>query len=86
MSESRGLGFLYVDQRYAQTGGLFKDGAIGHCGYTGQSVYVDPRSGLYVIALSDATASTERKYGADRYEEVMEMRARLHAAIRLDLA
>ncbi len=85
MSESRGLGFLYVDERYAQTGGLFEDGAIGHCGHTGQSVFVDYRSGLYVIILSDATVSTIKKYGEEHYDEVMDMRAKLHAAIKQDL-
>lgn len=82
MSESRGLGYLYVDGRYKQTGGLFEDGAIGHCGHTGQSVFVDYRSGLYVIILSDATISTVKKYGKEHYDEVMKMRARIHMAIK----
>ena len=85
MSESRGLGYLYVDGRYQQTGGLFKDGAIGHCGHTGQSVFVDYRSGLYVIILSDATISTVKKYGSEHYDEVMDMRERIHAAIKQDM-
>ena len=86
MSESRGLGYLYVDERYEQAGGLFADGAIGHCGHTGQSIFVDYRSGLYVIVLSDATISTEKKYGKERYGEVIEMRAQLHSAIKQDLS
>ena len=85
MSVSRALGFMYVDKRYAQTGGLFEDGAIGHCGHTGQSVFVDYRTGLYVIILSDATVSTVRKYGGERYDDVMRMRAEVHAAIKQDL-
>lgn len=85
MSESRGLGFLYVDDRYKQVGGLFSEGAIGHCGHTGQSVFVDYRSGLYVIILSDATISTVRKYGKEHYDEVINMRSRLHTAIKQDL-
>ena len=85
MSESRGLGYLYVDGRYHQTGGLFEDGAIGHCGHTGQSVFVDYRSGLYVIILSDATISTVKKYGKEHYNEVMDMRGRIHAAIKQDM-
>jgi len=85
MSESRGLGYLYVDGRYQQTGGLFDDGAIGHCGHTGQSVFVDYRSGLYVIILSDATISTVKKYGKEHYNEVMDMRGRIHAAIKQDM-
>ena len=58
---------------------------IGHCGHTGQSVFVDYRSGLYVIILSDATISTVKKYGKEHYNEVMDMRARLHSAIKCDL-
>ena len=85
MRESRGLGFLYVDERYAQAGGLFRTGSIGHCGHTGQSVFVDTENGLYVIILSDATVSTVRKYGKEKYSEVMQMRHDIHAAIGTDL-
>ena len=74
-----------MDDRYKQTGGLFAEGTIGHCGHTGQSVFVDYRSGLYVIILSDATISTVKKYGKEHYNEVMDMRARLHSAIKCDL-
>ena len=85
MRESRGLGFLYVDGRYKQTSGLFAEGTIGHAGHTGQSVFVDYNSGLYVIILSDATISTVKKYGREHYDEVQAMRAQLHAAIKRHL-
>lgn len=85
MSESRGLGFLYVDKRYSQTGGLFSEGSIGHCGHTGQSVFVDKESGLYVIFLSDATLSVIKKFGFDKYGEVVKMREIVHNAIKKDL-
>ena len=85
MSAARGLGFLYVDERYTQTGSLFPVGSIGHCGHTGQSVFVDFKTGLYVIILSDATISTVKKYGNEHYGEVMQMRADLHNAIKQDL-
>ncbi|MBQ8356599.1 MAG: beta-lactamase family protein [Clostridia bacterium] len=85
MDEARGLGYLYVDDRYLQTGGLFPTGSIGHCGHTGQSVFVDPKSGLYVIILSDATASTVKKHGKEKYCDVIQMRHDIHAAIRADL-
>ena len=85
MSASRGLGFLYVDKRYSQAYGLFEDGAIGHCGHTGQSIFVDYRTGLDAIILSDATVSTIKKYGEERYGEVMKMRSLIHNAIKLDL-
>ena len=77
---------MYVDDRYQQAGGLFADGAIGHCGHTGQSVFVDYRTGLYAIVLSDATVSTVRKYGKEHYDEVVDMRARIHKAIKQDLS
>ncbi len=85
MKESRALGFLYVDDRYKQTGKLFSGGAIGHCGHTGQSVFMDYRSGLYVIILSDFTLSTIKKYGREAYDEVKKARERLHNAILSDL-
>ena len=85
MEASRALGFLYVDGRYRQTGGLFPSGSIGHCGHTGQSVFVDSGSGLYVIVLSDATLSVARKLGKSSYDPVMQMRHDLHAAIKADL-
>lgn len=86
MSESRGLGYLYVDERYSQTGELFKEGSIGHCGHTGQSVYVDLDSGIYVIILSDATLSVIKKFGFDKYGEVVKMREIVHNAIKKDLS
>lgn len=76
LQEDRALGFLYVTGRYAQAGGLFPAGAIGHCGHTGQSVFADYRSGLYAILLTDATRH------AGHYDEVKEMRETLHRAIK----
>lgn len=85
-NEARALGFVYVDKKYPQTAELFPDGSIGHCGHTGQSVFVDPHSGFYVIILSDATRAVTRKFGYDKYDEVMTMRAALHAALKEDLS
>ena len=85
MSESRGLGFLYVDKKYKQTGNLFSEGSIGHCGHTGQSLFVDLKSGFYTVILSDATLSVQEKYGYDKYEIVMKMREEIHNALYKDL-
>ncbi len=84
-SESRGLGFLMVDERYNQTGNLFSNGSFGHCGHTGQSLFVDPQSGLYVIILSDMTLSTIKKFGVDTYGEVILARENIHNSILKDL-
>ena len=85
MSEARGIGFLYVDSRYKQTGDLFPVGSIGHCGHTGTSVFFNRESGLYVIILSDATISITRKYGKEIYDKVKLIRQRIHNAIKEDL-
>lgn len=85
LSESRALGFVYVDNKYTQTGDLFPKGSIGHCGHTGQSVFVDLKSGLYVIILSDATISGVKKYGIEKYDIVMKMREEIHNTIKKDL-
>ncbi len=85
MAQDRGLGFLYVKERYAQTGGLFHAGSFGHCGHTGQSVFVHRESGLNMILLTDATASTIKKYGKSRYDEVKDMRRKIHGAIKKEL-
>ena len=84
-SESRGLGFLFVDEKYNQTGDLFSNGSFGHCGHTGQSLFVDPQSGLYVIILSDMTLSTIKKFGVDTYGEVILARENIHNSILKDL-
>ena len=83
--DSRGLGFLYVDEKYDQTGKLFPIGSIGHCGHTGQSVFVNLNSGLFVTILSDATVSVTKKTGCDMYDIVKKMREDLHNAIYEDL-
>ncbi len=77
--DGRGLGFLYVDEQYEQARGLFAPGAIGHCGHTGQSVFADPRTGLYAILLTDATLHSSK------YDEVKAMRAALHNTIKEEL-
>lgn len=86
LDAARGIGFLYVDDSYKQTGDLFLTGSVGHCGHTGQSVFLNRESGLYVIILSDATICAIKKYGHDGYyQRVMDMRRDIHNAIKKDL-
>ena len=79
-SADRALGFLYVTERYPQTGKLFKTGSYGHCGHTGQCLFVDPDSGFFSIVLSDMTRTLSNEYG-----RVMAARARIHNAIKEDI-
>ena len=86
MTNARGIGFVYVDSDYALTGGLMPVGSIGHGGHTGQSIFVDIKSGLYCIALTDCTISvikTEPEYYY--YEKVKEVRQKMCEAIKRDL-
>ena len=73
--------------RYPQTGRLFPAGSFGHCGNTGTSFFMDRRSGLYVILLTNATRFSymRRNYRSCDYAETMRMREAVHEAIREDI-
>ena len=83
MSQPRALGFVYGNDEYEQLASLFES-AVGHCGHTGQSLFAEPSSGLYVIVLTDATKNVGIRYNKD-YEVVKKMRHDVHAAIKSDL-
>ena len=86
MSSSRGLGFVWADEKYERTGSLFHNGAIGHGGYTGQSVFADVKSGLYAVILSDATACSRKKHGGREIAaETIQCMRELHNAVKLDM-
>jgi CubicO group peptidase (beta-lactamase class C family) len=86
MREARGYGFLFIDETYPHTGALFPAGSFGHIAFTGQSLFVDPASGRYVIVLSDSALATERKYGHVISSEVVALRRSIHEAILADLS
>ncbi len=87
-SEGRGLGWLYVDARYAQTGRLFPEGSFGHCGHTGTSMFLNRKLQLYVIVLTNATRYANMASGFCGYDygQIEQMRAAIHNAIATDLA
>ena len=84
--DNRGLGFVHVNERCYQACELFPDGSIGHEGYTGQSFFLNRDAELYVIILSDATRCTVKKYGRANYDEVCDLRAEIHRAVKADLS
>lgn len=57
MGEHRGLGF-HLPGPGSFHGDLFPPGSIGHTGFTGTSLIVDPQSGLYVVLLSNRVHPT----------------------------
>lgn len=86
-SEGRGLGYLMPDVRYRQTGRLFPEGSFGHCGHTGQSVFINRAEDLYVILLTNTTRYSNIRSGFCGYDygDTMRMRENVHNAIYEDL-
>lgn len=86
-AEGRGLGFLVVDDKYPQTGTLFPVGSFGHCGHTGQSIFMNRELNLRVVVLSNATRFLRKKSNFTHYDYgvIMAMREEIHNEIKRDL-
>ena len=50
----RGLGWDIDSPFSGERGELFPTGSYGHTGFTGTSLWLDPRSNTYVILLTNA--------------------------------
>ena len=85
--ESRGLGWVYVDEKYSQTGKLFPKGSFGHCGHAGQSIFFNREKDLCVIILTNATRFANMKSGFKGYDYnvICKMREEIHNTICSDL-
>ena len=86
--ESRGLGWLYVDEKYAQTGNLFPKGSFGHCGHCGQSIFFNREKDMCAVILTNATRFLNKRSGFQGYDYsvVCEMRRCIHNEIARDLS
>lgn len=86
-SESRGLGYLFVDENYPQTGKLFPTGSFGHTGSTGQSFFINREKQMYVIFLTNSSRYSFIKsdFMHANYHETMKMREDIHNAILRDI-
>ncbi len=87
-SESRGLGWVYVDEKFHQTGKLFPKGSFGHCGHTGQSIFFNREKEMCVVILTNATRFLSMRSGfkSHDYKIIMKMREEIHNAIQEDLS
>ncbi len=80
----RALGYVYVDERYKQTGRLLSKGSLGHTGFSGTSCFVDFEKDLYITILSN-TAKHAAIRRLNCSDECAAMRKALHNAIADDL-
>ena len=87
IGEAMGLGWLYVDEKYHQTGKLFPAGSFGHCGHTGASMFFNREKNMYVIILTNATRFLNMKNSFKGYDYgiIKKMREDIHNAIFEDL-
>lgn len=80
----RALGYVYVDERYKQGGGLYSNGSVGHTGFSGTECYADFEKDLFVVSLSN-TAYYAARNKKDCSAECAAFREGLHKAMAKDL-
>lgn len=74
LSENRGLGFQLSGPTPTFFGDLFGNKGIGHTGFTGTSIAVDPDTGFWVVLL------TNRVYPSRSEARLMRLRHQIHNA------
>ena len=84
LSIGRGLGYVYVDARYKQGGGLYSEGSVGHTGFSGTECFADFKRGISLVSLSN-TARFAAQRGLDCTSECFAFREGLHRAMTEDL-
>ena len=76
----RGLGWGLRRDRYDNMGDGWPDCGAGHTGFTGTSLSVDPRSGLWAVLLTNAV-----HFGRGPEHSVVGLRKQVHAAVAGEL-
>jgi CubicO group peptidase (beta-lactamase class C family) len=76
---TRTLGWDTSSVEGSSTGGAFSKQSVGHLGYVGTSLWIDPVAGLVVTLLSN------RVHPSRENIKIQAFRPRFHRAIRLDL-
>lgn len=74
--ESRGLGFQIKGDQEFPGGNCLSDGSYGHTGFTGTSFYVDKKTGLWGIFLTNAV-----HYGRENRNEYFKVRKSFYDSI-----
>ena len=73
-SEYRGLGWQLKGDGYNACGDLFSEKSYGHTGFTGTSIWFDPREALYVILLTN-------RVHLGRHRHILSIRERVHTLV-----
>ena len=55
---SRGLGWQAKDKHNSPCGDLFSESSFGHTGFTGTSIWIDPKKNLYAVLLTNRVHPT----------------------------
>jgi CubicO group peptidase (beta-lactamase class C family) len=76
----RGLGWGLRGDRYDNMGDGWPASGAGHTGFTGTSLSVDPRSGLWAVLLTNAV-----HFGRGPEHSVVGLRKQVHAAVAAEL-
>ncbi len=79
MSSSRATGWALVGPSESGADRLFPTGSYGHTGWTGQSIFVDPQTGLWVVFL------TNSQYHGASADDKDTLRYNLYSALADDL-
>lgn len=71
MNEHRGLGFSLKDEQSHPAGDLFAKGSFGHTGFTGTSLWIEKKSGLYVVLLTNRVHPSRENTGIIRFRRLL---------------
>lgn len=76
LRESRGLGFCVKKNGENSSGGeLISEGSFGHTGFTGTSIWIDKKLGIYIILL------TNRVHPSRNNDSIIRFRRLFHNAV-----
>ena len=71
MAQGRGLGFHLPAYDRGYTGDLFPKETVGHTGFTGGSITLDPTTGLYVVLLTNRVCPSRESSGIYRIRRLV---------------
>jgi CubicO group peptidase (beta-lactamase class C family) len=71
MPQGRGLGFYLPRLDNGFTGDLFPAQTIGHTGFTGTSITLEPESGLYIVFLTNRICPSRDSTGIYRVRRLL---------------